>query len=178
MPKQIVLLRGINVGGRVRVSMADLRGFLETLGFESVRTLLQSGNVVLEGARKGDLERVLETESAKRLKLEVDYFVRTPREWDALIADNPFQAEARKDPGHMIAMLLKDKPTAANVAALRALIPGRERVEAGTRHLYLVYPDGMGTSKFSSSRIESKLGTRGTARNWNTVLKLAELARA
>jgi uncharacterized protein (DUF1697 family) len=178
MATRIALLRGINVGGHAKVAMADLRRMFEDLGFDSVRTLLQSGNVVFESTRKGDLERLLEAEATKRLKLGIDFFVRTPREWDAVIAGNPFSAEARRDPGHLIAMILKGKPRAADIAALRAMIVGRERLEAAGSVLYIVYPDGMGTSRFTSNRIESKLATRGTARNWNTVLKLAELARA
>jgi uncharacterized protein (DUF1697 family) len=175
MATHVALLRAINVGG-VNVAMAELRSFFETLGFESVRTLLQTGNVVFESTRRGDLERLLETEAAKRMKLGTAFLVRSAADWKAVVAGNPFPKMAADDPGHLVVMPLKDAPSAAGLAALRAAIPGRERVEAGSRHLYITYPDGIGTSKLTIRVIESKLDTRGTARNWNTTLKLAKLA--
>ena len=73
-------------------------------------------------------------------------------------------------------MCMKDRPDRANVQALESAIVGREIVRAGDRHLYIVFPDGIGTSRLTNALIEKKLGTRGTARNWNTVLKLDALA--
>jgi uncharacterized protein (DUF1697 family) len=74
-------------------------------------------------------------------------------------------------------MPLKSAPRAPQVEALRAAIKGRERVEVDGRHAYLFYPDGIGRSKLTNAVIESRLGARGTGRNWNTVQKLAALAR-
>ncbi len=75
-------------------------------------------------------------------------------------------------------MALKGAPDAGAVAALQAAITGREVVRADGRHAYLVYPDGVGRSRLTLALIEKKLGTSGTARNWNTALKLAALAGA
>jgi uncharacterized protein (DUF1697 family) len=173
----IALLRGVNVGGRASLAMADLRALVETLGFSDVRTLLQSGNVVFRGAGKAaDIEQQLERETEKRFGARIDHLIRSPKEWRAMIADNPFATEAIRDPSHTVAMFLKAKPQPSAVSALQVAIRGRETVRAGARHLYIVYPDGIGTSKFTGALIEAKLGTRGTARNWNTVLKLATLA--
>jgi uncharacterized protein (DUF1697 family) len=69
-------------------------------------------------------------------------------------------------------MVLKDAPKAGAVKALQAAITGREIVRAHGREAYLVYPDGIGPSKLTHALIEKTLGTRGTGRNWNTVLKL------
>jgi uncharacterized protein (DUF1697 family) len=88
---------------------------------------------------------------------------------------NPFVAEAESNPARLIVMALRDEPTTASVAALRQSISGPEIVQAKGRHLYVVYADGQGTSKLTGSVIEKKLGTRGTARNWNTVRKLAAM---
>ena len=74
-------------------------------------------------------------------------------------------------------MCLRTAPTAAQVAALQAAIKGREIVKARGKQAYFVYPDGVGRSKLTIQVIEKTLGTRGTARNWNTVLKLGELAQ-
>jgi uncharacterized protein (DUF1697 family) len=176
----IALLRAINVGGSKRVAMADLRDFLTELGFRDARSLLQSGNLVFRSdTRSGaTLERVLETEAAKRLGLETDFFVRSAAEWQEIVENNPFPDEAKRDPGHLLVMCLKDAPAAPDVNALQDAIRGREIVRAKGRAAYLVYPDGIGRSRLTSALIEKKLGTSGTCRNWNTVLKLAALTQA
>jgi uncharacterized protein (DUF1697 family) len=175
----IALLRGINVGGHRSVGMTDLRNFLTKLGFDDVRSLLQSGNVVFGSrARTGaELERFLEAESVKRFGIEIDFFVRAPEEWKSMIRQNPFRKEAELDPAHLVVMLLKSPPRPEDVAALQQGISGREIVQAKGRHLYAFYPDGQGRSRLTNAVIERKLG-RCTGRNWNTVLKLALLAKA
>src|SRR5207302_357737 len=125
-----------------------------------------------------DLEHLLEQETAKRLGLRPDFMVRTADEWAAVVAGNPFPEMAERDPGHLLVMFLKQAPAAAAVEALQAAITGPEVIRADGRHAYIPYPDGIGPSRLTSNLIESKLGTRGTGRNWNTVLKLAALARA
>jgi uncharacterized protein (DUF1697 family) len=174
----IALLRGVNVGGHRLVAMADLRDLCGRLGLEDAQTILQSGNLVFraKAGQASQLERVLETEAQKQLGLETSFFVRSAAEWRALVAGNPFPEEAKRDPGHFLAMPLKEAPKAAAVRALRAAIPGRERVEVRGQEAYLVYPDGVGRSRLTIALIERKLGTRGTGRNWNTVLKLHALA--
>jgi uncharacterized protein (DUF1697 family) len=173
----VALLRAINVGGQRKVAMADLRELCARIGFPDALTLLQSGNLVLRAGSKSAarLERLLETEVAKGLGLETDIFVRTAAEWREIIAANPHPAEAERDPGHLVLMCLKASPPADRVAALQAAIRGREVVRAAGRHAYIVYPDGIGTSRLTVALIERKLGTRGTGRNWNTVLRLADV---
>jgi uncharacterized protein (DUF1697 family) len=124
------------------------------------------------------LEALLESDAEKRLGLKTDFFVRTLREWDALIATNPFPGEAKSDPGHLLMLTLKTAPPRSAVDALKAAIKGRETVAAVGKQLYAVYPDGVGRSKLTIGLIEKTLGTRGTGRNWNTVLKLQARAKA
>jgi len=178
MPIQIALLRAINVGGRAPVAMADLRDLLTRLGLVEPRSLLQSGNLVFRGGpgTGAELERLLETEAEKQLGLRTDFFVRTGTEWKAVVASNPFRREAERDPSHLLVMFLKDLPDAGSVKAVQAAITGPEVVRAKGRQLYIVYPEGIGRSRLTGTLIEKKLGGRGTARNWNTVLKLAALA--
>ena len=178
MTTYIALLRGINVGGHKAVAMSDLRSLLEELGFSNVRTLLQTGNLVFAGRARsaGALERLLETEAAKRLDLETTFLVRTANEWHAVIADNPFREEAKSVPSHLVVPFLKDAPQATAVRSLQAAIRGPEIVRSQGRQLYIVYPAGIGRSRLTNKLIEDKLGTRGTGRNWNTVVKLAAMA--
>jgi len=180
MTIHVALLRGINVGGHKQVAMADLRDLLTRQGFTDVRSLLQSGNLVFRSnARSGaQLERLLEAEAEKRLGVQADFFIRTAEECKAIIAGNPFREEAERDPGHLLVMFLRVAPKLKDVEALQAAIAGPEVVRAQGRHAYIVYPDGIGRSRLTHTLIEKKLGTRGTGRNWNTVVKLGALAQA
>jgi uncharacterized protein (DUF1697 family) len=155
--------------------MADLRAMAGELGCAHVRSLLQSGNLVFESPNRSAaaLESLLEAETAKRLRVDADYLIRTAAEWQAIIDANPFPKEAANDPARLLVMLLKQAPATSDVLALEAAIRGPERIRASGRQLYAVYPAGIGRSKLTGTLIESKLGTRGTARNWNTVQKLA-----
>jgi uncharacterized protein (DUF1697 family) len=177
MPIHVALLRGVNVGGRNRVAMSDLRDLLGALGFTGARSLLQSGNLVFEsdGRTGAELERLLEVETGRRLDVTADYLVRSAGEWAEVVAGNPFPMEADRDPGHLLVQFLKTVPQAGDAQALQAAIEGPEHIRLLGRQLYVVYPEGIGRSKLTSAVIEKRLGTRGTARNWNTVLKLAAL---
>lgn len=176
MPRYIALIRAINVAGH-RVAMADLRALFARAGFTDVQSLLQSGNLVFQTARRSTarLEEILEREAAARLRLHTDFFVRTVAEWSAMVGKNPFPAEAKSDPGHLLVMFLKAPPKPGAVEALQAAIVGRERVRATGREAFIVYPDGVGRSRLTNALIEKTLGTRSTGRNWNTVLKLGAL---
>ncbi len=180
MSVHIALLRGVNVGGNKKVAMADLCDMVTGLGFTDARSLLNSGNLVF-GSTKSDvaaIERLLEREASSRLGLQTEFFIRSATDWQAVIAANPFPEEARRDPGHLVVMCLKDPTTAKRVEALQAAITGPEVVRAAKTHVYITYPAGIGTSRLTNAMIDKALGTRGTGRNWNTVLKLGALAAA
>lgn len=175
MTRYIALLRGINVGGNNLVAMADLRALLSKMGLENVQTLLQSGNVVFTGPKKSSaaLERELEAALAKALKLKIDFHVRTADEWRTVIDANPFISEAKKDPARMVVTCYKSPLDPTKVQAAQAAITGRERLRADGRHLYMTFPDGQGNSK--AAIVVGRMLGAGTARNWNTVLKLAAI---
>ena len=176
MTTQIALLRAVNVGG-IKVSMADLRALIIDLGFDGVHTLLNSGNAVFrsKSTAGADLEKLLETEFAQRVGRPTEFFVRAAEEWESVIARNPMTDEARRDPGHLLVVVLKRTATNQEVDALRAAIDGPEVVKADGKQAYIYYPAGVGQSKLTAKLIEKKLGCPGTGRNWNTVLKLAAM---
>jgi len=180
MPTYACLLRGINMGGHKKVAMSDLAALAADLGFENPRTLLQSGNLVFSAAgRSSDvLEALVEKELAKKLDLVTRVFVRAAAEWTKIVAANPFLDEAGRDPAHLALMLLKDKPSPKAAASLKGSIVGREYFEVRGRELYAFYPDGFADSKFTTALIDRKLETTATARNWNTVLKIAKAMEA
>lgn len=158
----VALLRAVNVAGHQPVPMAGLRAFFEELGFEDVKTLLQSGNVVFSGKTT---EAFLETEAKKRLGLATEFFVRTAKEWISIVERNPFVREAKNDPARLVLLTLKR-------AAHDFEWPGPEIVRVDGRNAYVYYPDGQGRSKLTNAVLAKRLGTACTARNWNTVLKL------
>jgi uncharacterized protein (DUF1697 family) len=178
MINYIALLRAVNVGGR-GVPMASLRAMLDDLGCKNPRTLLQSGNAVFAMKTKTSaaaLEEKLEDEAQRRFGMMVAVMLRTAAEWTAIIAHNPFADAAKDHPGYLHVMAFKGAPTPAAVAALRETYKGPELFGVIGRDGYFFYPEGMGRSKLTNALIERKLGVAGTARNWNTVLKLAALA--
>jgi uncharacterized protein (DUF1697 family) len=177
MTTYIGLLRGINLAGNKMVAMAELRALVAKLGFSDVKTLLQSGNVVFCGSPKAPakVEAQLEAAIEKRFGFSVECHVRTVDEWSAVIDGNPFRSEAKKDPGHLLVSCFKAPLDKANVKALQeaiAALRAPEVLKADGRHLYMFFPDGVGNSKVNRI-IDRKLAALGTARNWNTVLKLA-----
>ncbi len=180
MARHLALLRAVNLGGGSVLKMADLARLLEELGFPGARTLRQTGNAVFDGTVESpaQLEARFERAATQRLGLSTEFFVRSAKEWAGVVADNPFPAEAERDPAHLVVATLKAAPGADSARALIGAIRGREVARVHGRHAYLVYPDGIGRSKLTLSVLERTLGTRATARNWNTVTALdAELRR-
>lgn len=174
MHSYVALLRAVNVGGTSKAPAASLKTIAEGLGLMNVQTLLQSGNLTFRAEEDAELlEARLERAFAAELGLSTEVMVRDAAEWSALIAANPFPAEAKSDPSQVLAVVLKGEPRPEGLKALRDC-PGPERIEAGERVLYIVYPEGIGRSKLNGAPGWKTLGSPGTGRNWNTVLKLAE----
>ncbi len=167
-------LRAINVGTR-KLAMADLRALVEGLGFDHVRTVLQTGNVIFESRKQANaaVEHALESALAQHLGKSTSTIVRTAEQIRATLACNPFIREAASDPSHLVAVFLREAPAPAELRALEASIVGRERIALQGDVLYAVYPDGIGESKLTAAMIDRRLQTTGTARNWNTLLKIA-----
>lgn len=177
MSPHIALLRAVNVGGR-KVLKDDLLGLARDLGFESAKTLLASGNLVLWGEAGEDLEKRLEDGLERRMGLRTDFMVRTPAELRAVIAANPFRDQAATRPNHLLVSFLKTPIDNDTVDVLRAAITGREEIHAEGRTLYIDFKDGIGESTLDRDWKKTKREPLGTTRNWNTVLKLAEMVAA
>lgn len=176
MASHIVLLRGINIGSNRRVSMPELRELLEGRGYGDVRTLLQSGNVVLTAKGSAEkLRRELEKAIADGLGLELDVVVRTRDELAEAIERNPLP-EAVREPKHFQVSFLSDEPDAEVAADIEGRAEAPERVAFSGREVYAFYANGMQRSALVRQLTDKRLGVTATARNWNTVTKLLELA--
>jgi uncharacterized protein (DUF1697 family) len=174
--RQIVLLRGINIGSRNRIAMPELREALADAGFDDVRTYLQSGNVVLSSrAAPKTVTRKCETLVAERFGLEIAVVVRTRDELAEIVRRNPL-GDVASDPKRYQVSFLDRKPAPELVEKLAALAAGREQLVADGRELYAWHPAGVARSKLWAALAGRNLGVTATARNWTTVTKLLELA--
>jgi uncharacterized protein (DUF1697 family) len=173
VPRQIVLLRGINLGARNRVSMPALRAALEAAGYAEPTTLLQSGNVVMAGpkATPAKLERLLRDSFG----LDIAVVVRTRAELAAVVANDPFPGVADVPKLYQVSFLSR-QPSAAVTRALEAADLAPERVAVRGREIYAWHANGIQRSPLAKLLTDAKLGVTATARNWNTVTKLLALA--
>ncbi len=174
MTAYVALLRAVNVGGRNRLPMADLRAALSARGFGQVTTVLQSGNVLLHSAEpeQAVASTVAET-IAESFGLQVGVVVRTAAELAAIAGRNPFLADdPGLDPTKLHVAFLAKPPAAASAAKLD---PNRSLPDSfllDGRELYLSYPNGSGRSRLTLDYVERCLGVQATARNWRTVQRL------
>lgn len=177
MGKQIALLRAVNVGKR-QVSMARLKELMAADGFLEVATYLQSGNVFFaDGGRSpGENGVLLEKLLLDEFGFAVEVVMRSAEQLDAVIAANPLPARV-EDSKRYVVTFFGQGPQAAVVAGLKAEDFEPDEFEFLGDELYSWSPNGVHTSKFTQQFLTRKLGIQvATARNWNTVLKLRELA--
>lgn len=175
--QRIILFRGMNTGG-VRAPVGEQRTMAEAMGLKNPRTLQASGNLVVEtDMATAALETAIETEMAHRFDLKIVAMARTPELWADLIAANPFQDEARAHPAKVVAMVMKDGIAQGGLSAVQALCRDGEAVAWTSGVLYFWFPNGQGGSDVFKKATPKMLGM-GTGRNWNTVLKLAEMVGA
>ena len=174
MPRLIALLRGINLAGRNRVSMPELRSALEDAGYKNVATLVQSGNIVLSSSKKpATVAREIGAVVAD-LGVDCAVVVRTRDELADVIERNPIPEGASK-PKLLQVTFFSSEPDAALVEKLVGQDYGDERLEVSGREAYAWHPGGIHKSKLARE-LGKGLRADGTARNWNTVTKLLELA--
>jgi uncharacterized protein (DUF1697 family) len=174
---RIALLRGINLGPNRRVAMADLRRLLTDAGHEDVRTHLQSGNVLLTSdTPPQQLERELREQIDEALGLDVEVVVRSRDELADAIERNPFAKQAAGEPKRLQVSFCSAEPDAAIAGKLEEAAAGGERVAVSGREIYAWHPDGIQRSVLAKQLADRRLGVTTTARNWNTVTKLLELA--
>ncbi len=172
----LILFRG--VGGKTKLPAKVLREKLAEAGFEDVATYINSGNAIVSSglSRKKVVGAI-----ADLCRAEFDFdkaiFARTLEEWGDLIARNPFHKAATEAPTTVHAALLESAPKAGDIERVRACAVRGEEIEVIKGVAYLHTPHGFGTSKMAA-KFDQWIGVTNTARNWNTVLKLAELGRA
>ena len=171
MTTHIALLRGINVGGNNKLPMKDLSVILGGLGYENIKTYIQSGNVVFDTARKLAANEAEKISAAIQCKMgfEPQVLLMAAEQFKRAISHNPYPV----DSGKALHFYFLNRPAASpNIDGLEALKLESEKFTLTDTVFYLYAPDGIGRSKLAAS-VEKLLGVAATARNWNTVEKLA-----
>jgi uncharacterized protein (DUF1697 family) len=174
MAAYVALLRGINVGGRHSLPMADLSAEFTKLGCENVRTYIQSGNVVFgfSGSTK-DLASKISTAIETGFGFKPTVLILSGKVFSAIVAANPF-AGKRVDPKHLHVNFLSAPATRPKTDRMQDMQAATERFELTDTAFYLLAPDGIGRSKLAAN-VESCLGVAATGRNWRTVGKIGEM---
>jgi len=171
----LILFRG--VGGKTQLPVQALREKLTASGFENVATYINSGNAIVRS--RMNRKQVIATVTAlcrEHFDFDKAIFAPTLAEWDALIARNPFAKAATNAPTTVHGALLESAPKVEDVERIRALAVKGEDLKVIEGVAYVHTPNGFGTCKMAE-KFDKWIGVTNTARNWNTVLKLAELGR-
>jgi uncharacterized protein (DUF1697 family) len=174
MPTYIALLRGINLGKHYKLNMGELKTMFENIGFESVRTHLQSGNVVFESSepKTSSLENTIERAVFETFGYSVPTLIRISSDLQRITASNPFPLQTTANPIQPYVIFLKNQPKTRILE-----LPASESAEHqfGELEIFVHYPNGSQASKLSNNYVENKLETMASTRNWRTVLALLEM---
>lgn len=179
MEKRIAILRGINVGGKRKVLMAELKKMFQNLGFENCLTYIQSGNVVFEAREEitnAQLSFQLETAIKKQFGFEVPVVVRSLTELENVVKNNPFYT-ASSDINQLYVTFLKELPKPENKIDPELYQKETDKFECFGSHVFLFCSGKYHETKFSNNFFEKQLKVGASTRNWKTVLKLLELSK-
>ncbi len=179
MPTYISMLRGINLLGHKRVEMARLRVMFEGMGFEQVRTYINSGNVVFKAGRSAPaaLSKRIEARMESEFGFSAMVITRTAKELGRAIAGNPFVKESRSAPSSVFIGFMAEAPEAEAIAKVKARAARTEQAHCCGREIYVYYVGGMGQARLLTHGVlERVLAVSTTMRNWNTVSRLHAMA--
>ena len=180
MPVIICMLRGVNVGGRNKIKMDELKTLCLSLKFKTPQTFIQSGNVIFCADEKdmAKLTKRMEDALEKKFGFRPGVVLRTLADLQSVIAKNPFAGRKGIEPGKLLVNFLADDPGKDARKQAQAIETGPDEMHLIGREAYIYFPDGQGRSKLPWAKIERALGTFGTGRNWNSVTKMLAIAEA
>jgi uncharacterized protein (DUF1697 family) len=175
--KYCSILRGINVSGKNSIKMDTLRDLLKTIGFQNIKTYIQSGNVYFESTllSTDELALRISNELKSSLNLTVPVLVLKQEELDEIISSNPFLSFVNFEPKFMHLTFLTNEIDLSGIPEIEEKSSENELLFFGNKVVYLYLPNGNGTTKLSNTLIEKKLKNTATTRNWNTCLELQKM---
>jgi len=175
----IALLRGINVSGRKIIKMTDLINIFEKLKFKNIKSYIQSGNIIFDHEQNETSfhTKEIEYKIQESLGIHVNVIIRTMEELENIINHNPFLPEKNIETNKLHVTLLNTVPNPTMVKELLIKTEDNERYQIIGREIFIYCPNGYGRSKLTNTVFEKKLGVIATTRNWNTTIKLLEMAK-
>ena len=176
MERYIAILRGINVSGKRKILMKDLKQLFQSAGFQNIQTYVQSGNVIFdsEETRPSDLETRIEELIAEKYGFQVSVIIIKPEQLNRIIAENPFTPNEDTIKQNYL-VLLKEAPAPDKVKELNSS-SFKDEFEMNKKYIYIKYRTKYSDSKLNNNFIENKLKVTASTRNWKTVLKLSSMA--
>ena len=178
MSRTICMLRGINVSGKNKIAMADLKAAFERDGFQSVSTYIQSGNILFEMPGEGEKKLVSRVSQliAEAWSYEVGVVIRSAGEMQRVVENNPWLTEKGIDLSKVHVTFLDEKPAVQGLRALDVFDQQGDTFRVVGREIYVHCPNGYGRTRLNNAYFEKKLGRVATTRNWKTVNTLCGLA--
>ena len=174
----ISLLRGINVSGQKKILMSDLKVLYESLGYQKVRTYIQSGNVVFfsEETNTKEIANKIEEKISAQYNFEVPVLVLTEHEINATLVNNPFLNENATDTERLYVSFLSEVPLTDYIYKINPALYLPDRFIISEKCVFLeISSNGYGNTKLSNSFFESKLKVKSTTRNWKTLIALSKM---
>lgn len=179
MTVYVALLRGINVGGHRLIKMADLKQLFQGLGFEQVETYIQSGNVVFTATEaEGAVRRRIEQQIEAVFGFTVPTAVRSAADFERIVALCPFAADALAEGDSLNVALLVEPPLQDGIEQVLATPGGPDECAIVGHEVYVLCRQGVRNTVYTNNFLEKKLGVPATMRNWQTITKLAAMAKA
>lgn len=178
MASYLALFSAVNVGGRNKLPMAELKELCRQFPITDVSTYLQTGNLVFTAVNPPDHQFItaLQQSIEQRFGFVCSIFIRNADEMQQLVANNPFTTQPQIDPKQLLLVFLQQAPSAQQFSALQQAVKGEEQLFLWGNSLYISYhPLGIGKSKLTNKVIEKHLAVECTGRNWNTVCKLTQM---
>lgn len=180
MIKKIAILRGINVGGKRKILMADLKVMFESLGFTDIKTYIQSGNVIFNSPNKlsdNEISGLVEKVISEKYRFDVPVVVRSENELEQAIEKNPYYKREKVDINRLHLTFLKETPSKENRLKTGSLNVAPDEFIIDDKNVFVFCEGKYHQSKLTNNYFESKLKVTATTRNWKTVLKLKELGK-
>lgn len=176
MRKFLAILRGINVGGKRKLPMSQLKELFQNLGYSEVKTYIQSGNVIFTAeAEEKEIEKAVENAIFEAFNFEVPVICRSAEEFQLSVSINPFFEDAVVEIERLHLTFLKETPEQQQLDKLKEYNFYPDEFVVKGKDVFIYCSGKYSDSKLSNSFFENKLKVLATTRNWKTVLKLAEL---
>jgi len=177
MPAYVAMLRGVNVTGHNSIKMEQLRELCDRLGFQKVETYVQSGNIVFQTKTENParLSKRMSESILDSFGFQASVIVRTSKEMENVVANNPFLKEKDVDSSKLHVTFLRDIAQGSSLKTLEKLATSQDRFYPASREIYLYCPEGYGRTTLSNNAIEKALSVTATTRNWRTTKTLLDM---